>query len=231
MQSTQPNGVKALLAKTSLFGGLADAELARLEAASRLIRLQRGDFLFNVGEPCKAMHVVADGRVRLFFTSRQGHEKVLEIVDCGGSVDEAQVLTDEAYTVTAQAMTDTQVIQISREAMVHELDIDPQLSLKMLRGLASREYRMLCDLESCAQHSGVQRVVAFLLDEIPASRAGCRSIELTLTVAKGVIASRISLTQEHFSRLLKSLSDRGLIHVDQKLIAIPDTARLRQLLN
>lgn len=231
MDISQPTGVAALLAKTPLFGGLANAELARLGESSRVIRLGRGDFLFNVGEPCRAMHVVADGQMKLFFTSLHGHEKVLEIVDPGGSVDEAQVLTDEAYTVTAQAMTDTQVIQISREAMVHELDIDPQLSLKMLRGLASREYRMLCDLESCSQYSGVQRVVAFLLNEIPAASAGCRSVELTLTVAKGVIASRISLTQEHFSRLLKSLSEQGLIQVDQKRITIPDTARLRQQLN
>lgn len=231
MPSTQPNGVMALLAGTSLFGGLADAELARLGAASRVIRLGRGDVLFNVGERCKGMHVLANGQMKLFFTSHNGHEKVLEIVDRGGSVDEAQALTDEAYTVTAQAMTESQVIEIPREAMVRELETDPRLSLKMLRGLASREYRMLCELESSSQYSGVQRVVAFLLNEIPAASAGCRSVELTLTVAKGVIASRISLTQEHFSRLLKSLSDQGLIQVDQKLIAIPDTARLRQLLN
>lgn len=230
MQSSRPNGVQALLAGTALFEGLADAELARLGAASRVIRLGRGDFLFNVGEPCTGMHVVADGQMKLFFTSANGHEKVLEIVDRGSSVDEAQVLTETAYTVTAQAITDTRVIQISREAMVQELEAAPQLSFKMLRGLASREYRMLCELESCTGHSGVQRVVAFLLGEIPPAAADSRSAEVTLGVAKGVIASQLGVTQEHFSRLLKSLSEQDLIRVDRKQVAIPDIPRLRRLL-
>lgn len=231
MQKNNSIGVEALLARTSLFGGLEHAELARLGAASRVIRLSRGEILFNVGERCKGIHIVAEGQMKLFFTSSQGQEKVLEIVSQGSSVDEAQLLTEEAYTVTAQAMTDTQVIHISREVVVNQLDFDHRLSLKMLRGLASREYHLLCDLESSSQHSGVQRVITFLLGEIPAASAEHSSVEIMLRVPKGVIASRLNLTQEHFSRLLKTLSDQGLIHVERKLVRIPEISRLRKLLN
>lgn len=230
MHSAQANDVRALLAESPLFGGLADAELARLAATSRLIRLARGDCLFNAGEPCQGMHVVASGRMKLFFSSANGHEKVLDIVGRGSSVDDAEALAETAYTMTAQAMTEARVIRIPRQAMVDELEADRQLSLKMLFGLASREYRMLCEIESCTAHNGVQRVVAFLLGEIPAGQAASPAVDLRLGMAKGIIASRLGLTQEHFSRLLKSLSDQGLIHVDQKQVAIPDVARLRALL-
>ena len=63
---------------------------------------------------------------------------------------------------------------------------------------------------------------------------GTSTITQTLTVAnglftaalddrsgKGVIASRLNLTQEHFSRILHELSESGLITVDGRTIRIP----------
>lgn len=44
---------------------------------------------------------------------------------------------------------------------------------------------------------------------------------------KGIIASRLNLTQEHFSRILHDLSERGLIAVEGRRIHIPDVDQLR----
>jgi CRP-like cAMP-binding protein len=49
-----------------------------------------------------------------------------------------------------------------------------------------------------------------------------------LPAKKGVIASRLSLTQEHFSRILHNLSHRGLILISGREIAIPDPEGLRR---
>jgi len=49
----------------------------------------------------------------------------------------------------------------------------------------------------------------------------------TLHAAKGVIASRLNLTQEHFSRILHQLMEAGLIEVSRRDIHIPDIRRLR----
>jgi CRP-like cAMP-binding protein len=48
-----------------------------------------------------------------------------------------------------------------------------------------------------------------------------------LSTNKGVIASRLNLTQEHFSRILHELSDKGLIAVEGRKIHIPDVDKLR----
>lgn len=50
---------------------------------------------------------------------------------------------------------------------------------------------------------------------------------MTLPTNKGVIASRLNLTQEHFSRILHELSEKGLIVVDGRKIHIPDVEKLR----
>lgn len=51
--------------------------------------------------------------------------------------------------------------------------------------------------------------------------------QLTLPTSKGVIASRLNLTLEHFSRILHELTAAGLIAIDGRTVPILDLERLR----
>jgi CRP-like cAMP-binding protein len=42
-----------------------------------------------------------------------------------------------------------------------------------------------------------------------------------------VLASRLNMTPEHFSRILHDLAAQGLIEVNGRSIRVPDVARLR----
>ena len=48
-----------------------------------------------------------------------------------------------------------------------------------------------------------------------------------LSPGKNVIASRLNMTPEHFSRILHELADNGLIEIDNRIVRILDLARLR----
>ena len=50
---------------------------------------------------------------------------------------------------------------------------------------------------------------------------------VTLPTSKAVVASRLNLTPEHFSRILHELSEKGLISVDGRAVKILDVAKLR----
>ncbi|MDV7395495.1 helix-turn-helix domain-containing protein, partial [Arthrospira platensis SPKY1] len=56
-------------------------------------------------------------------------------------------------------------------------------------------------------------------------------VSVRLPTNKGTIASRLNLTQEHFSRVLHDLIDSGLIEVEGRTIHIVDIERLRDSLN
>jgi len=58
------------------------------------------------------------------------------------------------------------------------------------------------------------------------SEQGSKIVSLDLSVTKGVIASRLNLTQENFSRILHELSDLDLIQVDGRHLTIPSLQRL-----
>ena len=83
----------------------------------------------------------------------------------------------------------------------------------------------MTDVESYSLQSGRQRIIGYLLRE--AVDADEKSLSVTLPTNKGVIASRLNLTQEHFSRILHELAEKGLILVKGRKINIPDVEKLR----
>lgn len=58
------------------------------------------------------------------------------------------------------------------------------------------------------------------MHELPESRLDDENTVLELHVNKGLIASRLNQTQEYFSRILRELSELGLIKVEGRRILI-----------
>jgi CRP-like cAMP-binding protein len=135
---------------------------------------------------------------------------------------------DKPYVVSAQALADSMLLHVSKTAIYEELEHDYLLARKMLAGMAMRLHQLMNDVESYSLHSGKQRIIGYLLRELPESEQNGSNVTLTLLANKGAIASRLNLTQEHFSRILHELSDLGLIVVEGKKIHIPNVSNLRK---
>ncbi len=218
--------IEALLAHVPLFNGLETDEIARLARGSREITATRGDILFHKGDTPTGFYLIVYGQVKLAFTSPQGGEKVVDIVGQGQTFGEAVMFMDKPFMVYAQALADSLLLHISKTAILDELDKDPKLGRKMIAGLSMRLHHLINDVESYSLHSGRQRIIGYLLREYP--NGSERAVTVTLPTNKGVIASRLNLTQEHFSRILHELSEKGLIVVEGRKIHIPEVEKLRR---
>ncbi len=222
-----PIKVKSFLANVPLFKELASDELDRIALSTLEVRATRSEILFHRGDPALGFHIIVFGQVKLAFTSPRGGEKVVDLIGSGQSFGEAVMFMERPHVVTAQALTDSMLLYIAREVVFKELERDPRFVRRVIAGLSSRLHQLMSDLESDSLRSGTQRIIGYLLrhsDEITAPES---ALEVTLPATKGVIASRLSLTQEHFSRILHDLAARGLIEVRGRSIHIPDVAKLR----
>jgi len=222
-----PIKVQSFLANVPLFKELTGDELDRIASNTREVRAARAEVLFRRGDPALGFHIVVFGQVKLAFTSPRGDEKVVDLIGPGQSFGEAVMFIERPHVVTAQALCDSLLLYIARDIVFQELERDPRFVRRIIAGLSSRLHRLMSDLESDSLHSGTQRVIGYLLYDSDENPAPGRALEVTLPASKGVIASRLSLTQEHFSRILHDLSARGLIDVHGRAIHIPDVARLR----
>jgi CRP-like cAMP-binding protein len=115
--------------------------------------------------------------------------------------------------------------------VLEEIARDHRFALRLLAGLSRRLHGLVHDVEAYALHSGLQRVIGYLLrDQAAEGGDAAQPRTVSLPVSKATIASRLSLTPEYFSRVLHELADRGLIEIDRREIRIVDAPGLARCL-
>ena len=215
------------LATQPMFSNMQPEELQRVARGCVLERIERGKVLFRTGEMSQAFHIVVLGQVKLCVISPAGVEKVIELCGPGHSFAEAVMFMNAPHLVNAQTLTETLLLTVEKNAVLREIEADSRFALRMLAGISRRLHGLIKDVEGYALHSGMQRVISYLLrDLVGAGGAVPQSINVSLPVSKSTIASRLSLTPEYFSRVLHELEAAKLITVQRRDIHIHDTAKL-----
>lgn len=217
----------ALLTQIPLFHSVDRAAIAAIGLSTRRQTLGKGEILFHKGDDCHGFHLLLSGQIKLAFVSSQGNEKVVEIIQAGQTFGEAIMFLETPYIVTAQALSDSQVLHVGQDALFAALDNQPCLARKLLAGLAIRLHQRMNDLEAYTLQSARQRIVDYFLRELAANPSTAQPPQIMLLTTKGLLASRLNLTQEHFSRILNELANDGLIQVDSRRIQLLDLAALR----
>lgn len=218
--------IQQFIANLPLCGGFAEDDLERIAAGATRVHAERGTVIFRRGEACNGMHAVLFGQLKLALHAMQGGERVIDLIGPGQTLGEAALFLDEPYIATAEALTDTELVHISKVTVLAEADRNPEFTRRLMVNLSRRLYRRVSDLESYTLCSATDRVVGYLLNDLP-KYAEEDKASITLPAAKGVIASRLNLTHEHFSRVLRDLATAGLIEMDGRSITIPDVGGLR----
>ena len=212
------NGIHEALVDSHLFSALSDTQLERVRRHSHITDMVEGESLFFQGDKATSFYLMLSGRVKLFRVSPDGKEKVVEIMETGASFAEALMFMDQPnYPVTATALAPSRVIVINcREykAMLHE---SIETCFLLLGNMSFRLRGLIHEIDALSLDTGTVRTIAYLLHQAP---EGVSSFELK--VAKSVIASRLSVKPETFSRILKSLHERGIVTIEGRNVIIQD---------
>lgn len=207
---------QTFLARMPLFNAMSADELDAIAEGTTEHHVDRGGVIFQRGDPCTGFHLVIYGQVKLAAGSASGAEKIIELIGPGHSFGEALMFMEKPYIVSATALADSLLLHVTSDAVFKGIEHDPRFARKMLAGLSRRMHGLICDLESYSLRSGTQRVIGFLLQD----EATGQGEQVTLPVSKGVVASRLNLTPEHFSRILSDLCNHGLISVQGRHVTI-----------
>ena len=222
-----PLKTQAFLRNLPLFRELAPEEIDRVSTGTRELRVKRGDILFQKGDPTRGFYIVVYGQVKLLFITPNGDEKVIEIMGPGQSFGEALMFMEKPYVVTAHALADSMLLHVSKEVVFEEIDRDPKFARRMIAGLSRRLHHLISDVESYSLRSATQRVIGYLLQPDHDDDEAHGRTMVTLPASKSVIASRLNITPEHFSRILHELTEAQLIEVTGRTVRILDMEKLR----
>jgi len=211
-----------------LLAGLDSNVAMRLAAASTYLDVLLGNMVFREGDQPGGIYLVLKGQIKILLQTGHGREKVIDLIAAGGSFGEPALLLDRPQPANAEAASDAELLYLGRTAVLHEIRENPQFAKRMIGSLAGRMYGYVENMKSHLLLTGTQRVVCFLLNSLPDDEAR-QDVAITFPAKKGVIASGLNLTQEHFSRILHDLSAASLIEVTGPRVRIRDVGRLRAL--
>jgi CRP-like cAMP-binding protein len=218
--------VEDFLGNLPLFKKLGRTAIDRLACGIAEIDAPRDTILYRRGEFSSGIYVVVFGQIKLSLEAKRGNEKVVELIGPGGNFGEAAMFLGKPHIVTTETLVDSKLLHVSREAVFGLIRDEADFARRVIECLSNKLYLQIADLESYTLRSGTERVIEYLLShELVSMLNG--SLRVTLPVKKGIIASRLNLTHEHFSRILHNLMAARLIDVDGRTVHISDIGRLR----
>lgn len=199
-----------------LFANLSDAQLKRVEMHAVVVHLSDGESLFEQGDTANRFFMLLSGQIKLFRLSPAGNEKVVEIVTPGSTFGEALMFLDHPhYPVGAEALQASEVISINSDDFANMLRESVDTCFVMMGAMSQRMRGLLHEIDDLSLHSATCRVATYLMRHAPP----CAD-SFHLPVAKQVLASRLSVTPETFSRIVRNLSDRGVIRLEGSNVTI-----------
>jgi CRP-like cAMP-binding protein len=213
-----------------LFAILDEAQIDRVLSAVHGFSLEENGHLFHSGDQARYFYLLRTGQIQLYRLSPGGEEKVIEIIQPGQTFAEAVMfLKIHVYPVSAKAIVNSQLWRIDMAVFLSMLQESNELCLRLLGSMSRRLHGAIQDIDQLTLQNASMRVIQLLLHSAPDSAVNRYSLEWE--VPKQILASRLSVRPETFSRILQRLSRQRLIAVQGKTIEVLDAEALRRELD
>ncbi|MEH6578568.1 MAG: Crp/Fnr family transcriptional regulator [Amphritea sp.] len=213
-----------LARKNILFHTLEEDVFNWLMTRARLQRLEKGDALFSQRESADRFYLVVNGRIKLFHLSIDGQEKVVEVIGEGDTFAEAVMFMEAPnYPVHAEALGSAQVVVFNNRDYKAILQDSSESCFKLLANMARRLHLRLSEIETLTVQNARHRVVRFLLGQLEQTKGSV----VELPMAKRLVASRLAMQPETFSRVIHDLKEQGVLDVQGRKLHVRDVNALR----
>ena len=214
------------LKDTYLFATLDENQLRRVERISQAVQLREGEHLFSAGDEARRFYLVTQGKMKLYRLSLAGNEKVIEIIRPGHTFAEALMFMEKpTYPVSAAAIGKAKLLAFENQAFLGLLRESVDTCFRLMGDMSLRLRRLIKEIDDLTLQSATGRVAGYLCGQVMFK--GIDRVEFDLEAPKGVLASRLSVKPETFSRILHNFSNQGLVRVKGGHIEILNADGLR----
>lgn len=209
-----------------LFSGLDQESFDGLMQHVSAIRLEKGEVLFHRGDKADYFFFVESGQLELNIIAPTGQRKVLEVVGPDRTFAEAVAfMREHKYPVTCEALTDSVVCRIPNRDYVDLVYDNPDACMRLLSDLSRHLHARVQEIERLTVQNARDRLVSYLLEHVVDANDDEATIRVELP--RHVIASRLSITPETLSRLLRGLVEDGILTIEDRVIFVHSLSRLR----
>ena len=216
----------ASLRQHYLFAGLDEADFETLMRRASVIRVEKGAVLFHRGDKADYFYFIDSGQIELNIIAPSGQKKVLEVVGPDRTFAEAVTfMGGHKYPVTCEALSDVVLVRIPNKDYVELIYDNRDACMRLLSDISRHLHARVREIERLTVQNARARLVSYLLEHVVETDDDEATIRLELP--RHVIASRLSITPETLSRLLRGLVDDRVITIEDRVIFVHSLSRLR----
>ena len=211
-----------------LLGKLNTSEIDALVTYSRVERYPAGCEIYAKGSPGLCMMAVLRGTAKMSSVSPDGKEIVLNIISQGEIFGEIALLDGAARSADAIAMTDCELLVLTRRDFMPVLENHADICLILIRILCQRLRRTSEQVEDVLFRHLEARIAKALLQL--AERPGIHGSTLELHLSQSELGNIVGSSRESVNKQLQVWQKAGLIDLAKGAIVIRDARAIEQLI-
>jgi len=206
-----------IIKDATLFHGLSEKELKSIASHMTSHSHESGDTVISASDLGDALHIIAEGEVKVILLDRTGHEIMLIRMGPGQFFGEMSLLDNEPRAAYVTCMLPTMLLRLPRIDFQKALHKYPIISSNLMRELSFRLRRANDMISNLANIDLRGRVVRCLIDMVEEyGEEVAEGVIASIKPAPKQIASLIStrtdtVDTETVRRILKELKKDGMV--------------------
>lgn len=186
----------------------------------------QGSVLFREGDEGHEMFVIRSGEIAISKQVREV-EKHLSTLGPGEFFGEMSILMSKPRTATATVIAEAMLLVIDPKTFEAMLRGNSEISLRMIKSLASRLAEADAQIENLLLRDAGSRVVHYLVHA--AETRGQKEGEGTVVPFQiGDLPATLGLTPEQVKEVLQQIARGGVASFTVDQLRIPDLAKLKE---
>lgn len=208
------------LNKIPLFRSCDKSFFDSMQSHAQEQEFKKGKIFFIHGDEAERFYFIQNGWVKLFRETLDGAQAVVDILTSGHIFGETALFEDNIYPYSAEAVEPVRVISLPLNILQNEIENNNKMALAMLSSMARYRRQQDEEIEHRSMQNASQRIGCFLLRLAKQERG--EAVTIHLPYDKTLVASRLGMQPETFSRALGKLKDQTGICVKGATIEIAD---------
>ena len=214
------------LEKLSSGSGQGAAELRAMIAGRKIRQVKKKQVLYYEGDHPQGIYLVIEGAIRTFKLAEDGRELMMGLYKPDDYLGVNALLLDESFTETAEAIDDSAVCLLPKDAIVGLVNKYPDITLQFIKILANNIREKEEQLIELAYNS-VRKRLAQVLVRLSKQFSDPSQFK----ISRDELASMAGMATETVSRTLSDFKDEKLIEKKGSHIQILDLNRLIKMKN
>jgi CRP-like cAMP-binding protein len=219
------------LQKVPFFARLNTVEATAIAGQLTARRFSSDQIIFHFGDPAGLLYIIIGGKVKISYSSVDGHEAVLAILGTGDFFGELALLDDSPRSASAQAIEPTETLTLHRDEFLGYLDSNPLFARHVLNVLARRIRHLnnqISDIFFLDLPARLARILLQLAEQHGRPTDDGITIDLSLTQTD--LAEMTGATRVSINKALGRFRRAQWVGVEGRYVTILDQAALQNLI-